>query len=698
MIIKQNIKQLIRSPIMSILLIILLSLSSVFMFLSIATWITSEKSISASQDAFTSIAVVSENSFKKEGQISDEEKRSLYDSLKGIYEVAGNSEYTKLVDIRKPVMAYCENLKTVTSAMYDLYGDDMYKNFPYNNSVIIGTVESIKYEHGGKRVEGYDGKTIQELVYIGCTVIVKIDRKNSPVLVADYPYERIKVQVRKFGNDLNEFFKIGEKCIIYGNLSYPSRKSADDYIPYFYMSDVSSVDHGRVFLPDQYDLVKVDENILNMLGINSETKIGKEKITDCYIPQWKDQTDIQYSRIEGSIKDFLSSDKGARWNYIINECNITTKSLMMRFTDCLDSILLFNQHQARIIKGRTFTQQEYRDGSKVCIISSEIAEYNGINVGDRIDFSFWHNGFRLNSSKVWTIWHPEPFVTDCGFLEENTYEVVGIYSSENAWEIGDIYFTPNTAFAPNSSMNVQYDLIMPTMYIVRNFSEEGEVFDTEVLQHISAPNMRSYILKNGHIDEFEEEMESYGYGDIFSYYDQGYSMIEPILNIFKDSSLKIMYISIAVWIVMIIVFLSISWSRNRKSIRTMVTLGTGRKKVFLNMITSIILITLIVSIISTAAGYMLYDRVIDDIYNEAKETSANMEYSDFKTEMSLSGSYDISVIEKFDLTKTPDVIAQIAVIQFVSVMIVTCSFSVYISRKEPVYFTNSKTFGKRRKQ
>jgi hypothetical protein len=128
----------------------------------------------------------------------------------------------------------------------------------------------------------------------------------------------------------------------------------------------------------------------------------------------------------------------------------------------------------------------------------------------------------------------------------------------------------------------------------------------------------------------------------------------------------------------------------------MVSLGTGKSKVFLHIVTSVLLITLVSSVISAGIGYALYDKVIDSSYAEAKEVSANMAYSDFKTETSLSGTYDASVIEAFDLTRSPEVIVQIAVIQFVSVMLVTCMLALSVANRDPMYLVKGIAVKKRK--
>ncbi|MFA7673426.1 MAG: hypothetical protein WCY62_06195, partial [Clostridia bacterium] len=350
MIIKQNIKQLIRMPFTNILIITLLSLVSVFMFLSLSIRISAQRSIQNAQDFFTTIAVFNENTFRGAGYVSDEDYKNMYDTLTGIYDAADISGYIDTVDIRRPCMVYCEDISTVTSALYGIYDNYTYTNYPYNYSVIVGTVVSVEYGYGGSWVlQDGTGDSIKDMTFIGYTVIIEIDKNSSPLLINSYPYKYIRINSSNFSSDLNECLGAGDKCIVYGELSYLSITASDDKIPTLHFISESSIDHGRSSVFDRYEFVKIDEDVLNILGISSETEINRKNILDLYYRRLTNNDDLQYARIEGTVDDFLASEKGVKWNNIINECKVTTKSLMMRLTDNLDSILMFNQDLANII-------------------------------------------------------------------------------------------------------------------------------------------------------------------------------------------------------------------------------------------------------------------------------------------------------------------------------------------------------------
>ncbi|HPB17717.1 MAG TPA: hypothetical protein PK870_08710, partial [Clostridia bacterium] len=212
-----SITQSARSAVTGTLMIVLVSLSSIFMFLSVSTWLAARSSISEAQKAYTSIAVAAENEFLKD---INTYKNGIYDysSLIGIYEAAEQSEHVEYVDIRDKCMAYSSVIETTTSGMSDEYNTITAVDYPYDLSVVVGTCVSVKYIWSG----GLNNPNPSEsIVRFGFAVILEIDRDESPVLDNDYTYSRyIRVNTHQITDDLSNCFKVGERYILYGSKHY----------------------------------------------------------------------------------------------------------------------------------------------------------------------------------------------------------------------------------------------------------------------------------------------------------------------------------------------------------------------------------------------------------------------------------------------------------------------------------------------
>jgi len=446
---------------------------------------------------------------------------------------------------------------------------------------------------------------------------------------------------------------------------------------------------------EYYELIKFEPYMHEILGTDSSiiikgrpfgtVEIKEYNIEDCNIKAYKDDAYISYAKLDGTLEDFLSSEKGEKWERLIEQCQITLSSLKMNFTGNLDSILLFNQGLAYITEGRTFTEQEYSDGAKVCIISAETARDSGIKVEDKMNFSFWSNGYIMLKTDSEQIWRHAPYGDGCGFIEESTFEVIGIYKAENIWDENEFFFTPNNAFAPQGSIEGSITFELPEFRISRKIIEEtGEIIPAASGQYQSISNTHSYVIKPGHIEAFEKEMESLGYGGMFYYYDQGYSLISPILDSLKESTSLLMYVSVAVWAVVLSAFFIIMASRSRKTAGIMMSLGTKRSHIFVHMLVMLMCVIIISSLAGGIAGYFMYDGIVGKIYEEAREDNVNLEFSSFKTDQSISGKYDSSLIESFDLKKSPQSVLMIGGIQLIFLSSASAVMAKRYSMMEPL--------------
>ncbi|MFA5458430.1 MAG: ABC transporter permease, partial [Synergistaceae bacterium] len=709
-----SITQSARSAVTGMLMIVLVSLSSIFMFLSVSTWLAARSSISEAQKAYTSIAVAAENEFLKD---INTYKSGIYDysSLIGMYEAAEQSEHIEYVDIRDKCMAYSSVIETTTSGMSDIYNVTDAVDYPYDLSVVVGRCVSVSYRLA---YVIYDPEIEDYLIVLMYDALLEIDRDESPMLDDEYTYSRyISVGTYQFSTNVNEYFQVGERYILYGSKGYsqyPKTEMYKDKPALFQLETISpeiwKYNEVRIENPD-YEVIKFEPYMHEILGTDSSIVIkarpfGPEEgervynLEDCYFRPYKDDANVAYAKLDGTLEDFLSSEKGQKWNRWIEECQITLNSLKMNFTGNLDSVLLFNQDLAYITEGRTFTEQEYSDGAKVCIISAETARDSGIKIGDKIDFNFWSNGYILYQDMKRQIWQHAPYGDGCGFIEEGTFEVIGIYKAENVWNENEFFLTPNNMFAPKGSIKGTIKLELPEFMISGKIIEETNEYIAPVYdQYQSISNTHSYVIKPGHIEAFEKEMESLGYGGMFYYYDQGYSMISPILDSLRESTSLLMYVSVAVWAVILSAFFIIMASRGRKTAGIMMSLGTKRNQIFVHMLSMLMCVIMISSLAGGIVGYFMYDGIVGRIYEEAREDNVNMEFSSFKTDASISGTYDSSLIESFDLKKSPQSVILIGGIQLIVLSSVSAVMAKRYSMMEPLVLLKGegKIIGRKRK-
>ena len=93
--------------------------------------------------------------------------------------------------------------------------------------------------------------------------------------------------------------------------------------------------------------------------------------------------------ISRTAEEFFASPEGADWSELKKQTEIQYQSVPIIGTDFLESMYLFHQQEAYLIEGKTFSEEDYQNGTEVCIISETIAKESGLKVGDSIDLSFY---------------------------------------------------------------------------------------------------------------------------------------------------------------------------------------------------------------------------------------------------------------------------------------------------------------------
>jgi len=176
-------------------------------------------------------------------------------------------------------------------------------------------------------------------------------------------------------------------------------------------------------------------------------------------------------------------------------------------------------------------------------------------------------------------------------------------------------------------------------------------------------------------------------------------MISPILDSLRESTSFLMYVSVAVWAVILSAFFIIMASRGRKTAGIMMSLGTKRNQIFVHMLSMLMCVIMISSLAGGIVGYFMYDGIVGRIYEEAREDNVNMEFSSFKTDASISGTYDSSLIESFDLKKSPQSVILIGGIQLIVLSSVSAVMAKRYSMMEPLVLLKGegKIMGRKRK-
>jgi len=577
-------KRLYRTPVKTIIFILLISLSVSALSISAGMWKYSYDSIKHSKDAFTTIGILREIEFTEQIYKNSVKPKYNYELLSKVKQAAASSQYAKYTDIREYLMGYSPDITSVGNLAANC------GLFPYAYSIITGVCESVGYSN-----------------FANYYAIIKIDKDDLNILpnfVVESPKyedtEYISISGTSLTTDLEFPFKAGEKYIIYayiggydfdnkrwqGNLNYRNRSNTD-YEEYF-LSEDDKKEHPEY-------------------NRNHVYKILDDSMLPCHI-------------LSIDAQSFLDTGN-EKWNEIVNNCRITKRSTEILLTDDMYSIYSFNVGDAFILAGRAIRNDEYEQGAKVCVVNSSFLYANDLKIGDKIKISVYESDFiedykMIRSGSVGEAAgenDTEDYFAPLGykgqdFITEIEYEIVGMYSIPPSMDRGELIISQNTLIAPSRSIEGDFNTKPTEAEVVRSIDGTIQRFKME---RTSIPGSFSVVIENGKTEEFEEEMVALGYGGMFYYFDQNYSQISGLLDGYLKTASFIVLISILAWVCIAAVFLSIYMISSRKSLATMLSLGSGRIKAFMSEMTGISVIILIASILGMIAGMILYGKVIN---------------------------------------------------------------------------------------
>lgn len=373
---KNYVKQLLRTPVQSVFIIVLIMVVTIMIVVGGNLWVTSDRLSKAYEDDFITIGTV----VQKPDTVQE---RKVWDAQKGDYLLYKDSVYNR-------------------------YATKKDMDFP----------ETAYLTEPEKRV--YWGSYGPEYLHIG------EDKADSYITVAEFspqedyvPEESGKILITKvLGDD-----RIMEGSVVWfcdHTNRYPEELKADR--TYVAMITEAGWTHGK-----EWDAADKIYDELEFVPEIAEPTL--------YTPEGKrieDPLDVQgiYEVTEG----FYETEAGQRFLAAADTAALYYETQPVVGTNSTDLLMPFYERSAWVCEGRYPTQEEYEKGSPVCLAPRTFAENNGLSVGDTVttrlyftnaatrpDIAFGSGGGHIDfqfmglDGKLLT-----PF-------EEKEYTIVGIY-------------------------------------------------------------------------------------------------------------------------------------------------------------------------------------------------------------------------------------------------------------------------------
>ena len=609
--------------------------------IGMTAWRVSERQASALEESYVTIAVAKEQSGDRWGKAGDGSRIEIEQitpdgsvewtdgmwtfSPERIANTVAGAPGLKMVDHRCMLGAHVAGKRAIASGTLDeLDYNELYDR--YRTSMCVLAVECTDVT-----VHPNDGISIEQQLFSAKMKILErislledYQRQDQPEeLVIDFsrfsdgegnvPFEEGKTYlVLGFYEDVPIVEGINEELTAErGRFVLEKRRGTDwtatygkEYFPYLRFG-IATADSSKRSI-SYYETMRTDNTDFHEPGIHPGDPIpvfGLDRLVtedrvETQVPQ--EGAFSFYAEYQGSVEDFLNSEEGRVWKEeIIPMCRRNHESATVILTDNTQSIYAFNTGDASILEGRDLNYQDYLGGSNSCLVSGAYAQYHGLKVGDTLTLDLYDPGYTVGDGRFrtaredvgLTAFTPFPLVEQTRLGVCKDYQIVGIYSGSK-FASGTLNIQPNTIFIPKSSVPDP-----------QRFEAHGTEMD-------------SYILENGAVEEFEAYMQEQGMGDVFVYFDQNYEQAAQALNALRQNALRMLLISVAIFVLVAAVVLYLQIRRMSPVARGMRLLGVSRRRVWAELTGVMAFWTVLATAAGTAAGMGLYHSVTLRILSE----------------------------------------------------------------------------------
>ncbi|MBD5508992.1 MAG: hypothetical protein HDR05_13370 [Lachnospiraceae bacterium] len=377
---KNHVKQMLRTPLQLLLIIVLVMIVTVMLVVGGNLWVTSDRISKAYEDDFITIGTVSQ----KPDTIRE---RTEWDAEKGDYQI-------------------------YKSSVYNRYATEEDLAFP----------EITYLMEPEKRV--YWGSYTPEYVHDSD---LRMDSNDDFIIVAEFspledciPNESVKIKITKILGDA----KMLEGSVVWfcdHNNRYPDELKADKT----YVAKIRQLlwPHGSR-LEESGDLI-----------IDSEY-VPDSVMPILYTPEGKRIEDtLKMQSIYEVTEGFYETDEGKRLLAISNIGAVYNDTQPVVGTNSTNLLMPFYEENAWVYEGRYPTAEEYAQGSPVCLAPKEFAENNRLSVGDQVMTRLYYTGradwvdynFQITGGGGFSISLLGPDGKLLSPFEENAYTIVGLY-------------------------------------------------------------------------------------------------------------------------------------------------------------------------------------------------------------------------------------------------------------------------------
>lgn len=309
----------------------------------------------------------------------------------------------------------------------------------------------------------------------------------------------------------------------------------------------------------------------------------------------------------------------------------------------------------KIISGKTFTDEDIKNGNNVIIISEQVANKNKLNVDDKIKLGSQIDIYSANS-----------------IIIEDEYEIIGIFETKTQYEkdsegkiieIESEYI--DTIYMPNEAIKNIHNKVT------------NEIKKQNVNTYDTFSIITKYELNSiDDVDMFKSEnLSNLPKGYVFEDNSESISSVTVPMNNMKDLSNIIVYASVIASVIIIGFIMILFCKERKKEMGIYLALGEKKKNIAYQLLLETLLVSIVAITISVFTGNIIAKNVSNKMLeNQIIEQSTKIENN--------YNSYEL--IDSETITDNYTVSLDIKTILMIYIVAI---ISISLSTILPIYYT-----------
>lgn len=263
--------------------------------------------------------------------------------------------------------------------------------------------------------------------------------------------------------------------------------------------------------------------------------------------------------------DFYETKEGQNWLNLCEEYERHDSSNLfpVTATQDLNLIMAFYTKQAYLSEGEYFSEEDYRQGNKVCLVPARFAQRNKLHVGDSLHLALRYANYAASPGRGGAEGYLNAEGECYQVFEESDYTIKGIYEVGVGSDVDWGYtLNRNEVFIPTAS--------------IKNSKENNIALFGPMEGYTTA-----FRIPNGSesIEHYKRLWEAQGVDHVeITFYDGGYTKLEGGLQHIKEMSMLLLMTGTisAVCIVIFFCYLFIGKQKRRTAIERCLGMTKGQ--------------------------------------------------------------------------------------------------------------------------